>query len=587
MSRSSIVAGMIAVAVTAIAADARAEEPVYTLFAGGDTSLARWVPQAVYQQGPERSFGSVKELVEGADIALANLERVVSTKGDFYDKGERRPYLYRAPPDMLDVLTIPGFDVVAVGNNHSLDYGPVALLDELELLDAVNIAAFGAGENMAAALEPAYVQVGELTVAFIGGEDTFDVWKAGPDKPGVAHIAPSEMVQTLRPVIAEARKHAHLVVFSPHWGPNWTREPDEERIEVAHGMIDAGVDAILGHSSHHIHGVEVYRGHPIVYDMGSLYFDTIKEQDMRYSAGFVLSFDANGFSRLDIHPFLLASNQTNPANPKAREQITSWLKERSEALDPDVAFTEEDGRLVLEFTPETPRPAPTAPPPRAHRTGTTRTLPAELRVPPEGIVLDRPPEWCASDPSEVIEPGVRVLCARTAEAVRVRAGFVTDVVVEVVSPPPEGRWEAEVRGTRRGGKERFSWVHPFADGAWIPEKWEVGQILVERSLARPPKLEPGTWDLTWRMVNFAARGKPVSTEIPIGTIEVLKSGVPKGPAGASWDGKLPGVAEREVSVPVGGGRAAVMPAWGVALAVTGGLGLLGLVGLWWRRRTRG
>jgi poly-gamma-glutamate synthesis protein (capsule biosynthesis protein) len=48
--------------------------------------------------------------------------------------------------------------------------------------------------------------------------------------------------------------------------------PAEHR-RFAHGLIDAGVDVIHGHSSHHPLAIEVYRERPVLYGCGDLLND--------------------------------------------------------------------------------------------------------------------------------------------------------------------------------------------------------------------------------------------------------------------------------------------------------------------------
>jgi poly-gamma-glutamate synthesis protein (capsule biosynthesis protein) len=48
--------------------------------------------------------------------------------------------------------------------------------------------------------------------------------------------------------------------------------PDEQ-VAFAHRLIDAGVDVVHGHSSHHVKALEVYRDRPILYGCGDLIND--------------------------------------------------------------------------------------------------------------------------------------------------------------------------------------------------------------------------------------------------------------------------------------------------------------------------
>jgi poly-gamma-glutamate capsule biosynthesis protein CapA/YwtB (metallophosphatase superfamily) len=63
------------------------------------------------------------------------------------------------------------------------------------------------------------------------------------------------------------------VVASVHWGPNWGYQIAESQRRFARGLIDAGVDLVHGHSSHHPIGMELYRDPLICYGCGDFVND--------------------------------------------------------------------------------------------------------------------------------------------------------------------------------------------------------------------------------------------------------------------------------------------------------------------------
>jgi poly-gamma-glutamate synthesis protein (capsule biosynthesis protein) len=84
-------------------------------------------------------------------------------------------------------------------------------------------------------------------------------------------------VRAIEHSIEDARAQADLVVVSLHFheglnGKLNTGEPAAHIVEAAHRLLDAGADAILGHGPHRLHGVEIYRGKPILYSLGNLFF---------------------------------------------------------------------------------------------------------------------------------------------------------------------------------------------------------------------------------------------------------------------------------------------------------------------------
>jgi poly-gamma-glutamate capsule biosynthesis protein CapA/YwtB (metallophosphatase superfamily) len=62
------------------------------------------------------------------------------------------------------------------------------------------------------------------------------------------------------------------VVASCHWGLG--REVLEYMTEIAYAAIDAGAHIVMGHGPHYSLPVEVYKGRPIFYGLGSFSFHT-------------------------------------------------------------------------------------------------------------------------------------------------------------------------------------------------------------------------------------------------------------------------------------------------------------------------
>jgi Bacterial capsule synthesis protein PGA_cap len=99
-------------------------------------------------------------------------------------------------------------------------------------------------------------------------------WTATDDRPGVAYIGDLSARSADR--IADrvlAEESADVAVISLHWGSNWGYDVDADQVRFAHRLIDAGVDVVYGHSSHHPRPIEVYRGRLILYGCGDLVND--------------------------------------------------------------------------------------------------------------------------------------------------------------------------------------------------------------------------------------------------------------------------------------------------------------------------
>jgi poly-gamma-glutamate synthesis protein (capsule biosynthesis protein) len=87
------------------------------------------------------------------------------------------------------------------------------------------------------------------------------------------------------------RATVDLLVVGIHWGIayGWVAPFQDElatyQQPLGHALIDAGADAIIGHHSHCLHGVEVYKGRPIYYSLGNtLFHPRPQERARRYPA---------------------------------------------------------------------------------------------------------------------------------------------------------------------------------------------------------------------------------------------------------------------------------------------------------------
>jgi poly-gamma-glutamate synthesis protein (capsule biosynthesis protein) len=63
-----------------------------------------------------------------------------------------------------------------------------------------------------------------------------------------------------------------VLVASQHWGLH--EEVLEYMTEIAHAVIDAGADIVIGHGPHYSLPVEIYKGKPVFYGLGSFSFHT-------------------------------------------------------------------------------------------------------------------------------------------------------------------------------------------------------------------------------------------------------------------------------------------------------------------------
>jgi poly-gamma-glutamate capsule biosynthesis protein CapA/YwtB (metallophosphatase superfamily) len=254
-----------------------------TILACGDVGVKRTDCESI--------FAGCGSTLRSADICFAQLETTISERGEPVPNAK---LAMRAPPAMAQAVRGAGIAVMSFAGNHCLDFGYQAFRDTLMHANGAGIRLCGAGEDLSAARQHVLIERGTARVAFLAASSILpEGYAAEPSKPGCApmraltfyeqieHDQPGtparcrsfahrDDLAALVHAVRRAHEHADLVLVSLHWGIHMIPTVlADYQIEIAHALIDAGADAILGHHPHLLKGVEIYAGKPVFYSLGN------------------------------------------------------------------------------------------------------------------------------------------------------------------------------------------------------------------------------------------------------------------------------------------------------------------------------
>jgi len=229
----------------------------------GDCTLANHFEGFVEDQldYPFKRFS----LLSQSDVSMVNLENPIT----YRTQKVKKEFNFKMDPKYLGILQSAGIDLVTLANNHIFDYGSEGLLDTIHYLDSVGIRHVGAGRNLAEARKPVVFEVKGFRIGFLGyfGGGTFAV---GASHPGVAPRSEAVFrsdIQALKQI-----NKVDYVIVNIHWGREKAVYPQQWQISLAHFVVDAGADLIVGHHPHVLQGVEKYKGAVIAYSLGNFLF---------------------------------------------------------------------------------------------------------------------------------------------------------------------------------------------------------------------------------------------------------------------------------------------------------------------------
>ena len=250
----------------------------------GDTAPKR--------QDMDSIFCKTRDFLNSADLVFGQLEAVVSEIGSPACHSRLPLRIY---PSAGACLRKAGFDVMSFASNHTLDWGLDGYYRTLEVMKESGIRVFGVGDTIEEARKPAVMELDDGTrIGFLGYCSILPqgYW-ALPDRPGVNPMrgltcaVPNEYDQPGTPVtvyswphpvdlknmladIEALRPQVDILVVSQHWGIHFTPAviADYQRY-IGHFAIDAGADIVVGHHSHILKGIEVYKGKVLAYSLAN------------------------------------------------------------------------------------------------------------------------------------------------------------------------------------------------------------------------------------------------------------------------------------------------------------------------------
>lgn len=230
----------------------------FTFVMVGDVMLGRHVRKLMRANGEGFPFVNTAPLFDGADVVVVNLEGPI-TELDAPDArvSEEFPFSMRFAfdPVAASALADAGVTHVSLANNHAGDQGAQGRKDTRTHLEHAGIAYFGA--------------LGELAVGSVAHlrPTGHDITIIGLD----ATVAPLDISGVARE-IASFGTSTHIVAFM-HWGDEYQPIHNATQEAIAHALVDAGVDAVVGSHPHVVQDIEVYKGAPIFYSLGNFIFD--------------------------------------------------------------------------------------------------------------------------------------------------------------------------------------------------------------------------------------------------------------------------------------------------------------------------
>ncbi len=298
------------------------DKKITTLVFTGDIMLARNVDYLTKKNNiKDYPFVNIKDYLKDSDFTIGNLEGPIVNNYFYVLSGTMR---FSFPPSQAKILSDTGYDYLSLANNHLLDTAKDGFFETQQHLLDNNIISFGqpfeSGSDEGVLIEHNDKKV-KLFGLYTFNYD-FDIEKA------IVNISNQVSDDVLD------------IVFV-HWGSEYKLVHNNYQENLAHRLLDGGVDMVIGHHPHVVQDIEIYNDKLIFYSLGNFIFDQYFSKETQEGLILKLSL-SNRKNTVELIPVDIIRSQPILMNEDNKEIFLNNLFERSDVNKEMIKFKYEN-----------------------------------------------------------------------------------------------------------------------------------------------------------------------------------------------------------------------------------------------------
>src|SRR5581483_4202532 len=250
-------------------------------------------------------------------------------------------------------------DVLALSNNHSIDYGASGLRQTIEAAERRGMATIGAGADAVEARRGLIATIGGVRVGLLAFCENQFLWRVYVDQfarrghAGVALLSERNLrrdVERLRPLV-------DVLVVQLHIGEGY-QPAEAQAIRWSERAVELGADLVVNHHPHVAQPIVMHRGRPIFLSVGNYVFGTPGQFGHSPPGTFdfgmivVAHATARGLDRVEVVPLAVDNQRVDyrprPLDGAELDEALARLRAASATYGTDLRIERGRGIVYLE-----------------------------------------------------------------------------------------------------------------------------------------------------------------------------------------------------------------------------------------------
>lgn len=222
---------------------------------------------------------NLKELLEEADLIIANCEAPISNEISSNEQRRYYFYFFLMPTEYLHAITkqIENKWILSIANNHIVDNGydgyektkGIVETPGSSELDEISIVG---NKDKNSEFPLSIYNVGNVRLGIVAWTQWLNKDKKFPPDQGVYRhydIFDSNGQELFNWSDIKRKKNVHTIIAYPHWGFEFQHFPTYNYVDQAKKLMESGVDLIVGSHPHVLQAMDWHNGKVCVYSLGN------------------------------------------------------------------------------------------------------------------------------------------------------------------------------------------------------------------------------------------------------------------------------------------------------------------------------
>jgi poly-gamma-glutamate capsule biosynthesis protein CapA/YwtB (metallophosphatase superfamily) len=223
-------------------------------------------------------FNDFIDVFKGNDLNIVDLECPLTLAETTRPK--TGPY-QKAHPETIGALKYANVSLVAMANNHIMDYNVNGVKDTLNLCLKNDISSLGIGRTIEEASKPYSIEIKGKKIAILNYSDNEFI----STTDGSYHCSSIDQIGCYYD-IKNAKQENDYVIVIVHAGNEFYGLPSPRTKKLYRFLADVGADVVVSHHTHAFTGYEIYKGKPIFYGLGNFIYDWPGKINSEWNRGY-------------------------------------------------------------------------------------------------------------------------------------------------------------------------------------------------------------------------------------------------------------------------------------------------------------